>query len=405
MKEKCSNCGKEASHFDVNLKSWVCDKCIENFYENIDLDEFRKEFGDARYKEEINNILRSIEDLDGTLNEANYKEIDEKFNRIVYSKDLKEVLESLIEDELIDIAEGLDYKNICNYKGNDLVNLILSNYEEKLLSKLELLDEKTFKALKNYSKHNGERVFYNISDDEIKYIDYFISLGAIFPTINVDKEHVFIMPLVSQNIIEKLNELQYRRKIKNNTKLIKLYIGMIRAYGVLEKKCIIQFVREYLNEEEDEHLIELLREAAKYNRNYNIEGEFVFTWNIDNYMNLHNDIVNEKNNIEYKKFSEGELISLGKYNWETDNKYAKEFKRRFLKYFVMREEEVDEFLELLYALIQEKSLDDTLKEIRGMIQEEEAKEIGIEIIENYIVNLPIWTNKGRSIEEIRNAAK
>lgn len=40
-----------------------------------------------------------------------------------------------------------------------------------------------------------------------------------------------------------------------------------------------------------------------------------------------------------------------------------------------------------------------------MIQEEEAKEIGIEIIENYIVNLPIWTNKGRSIEEIRNASK
>lgn len=61
MKEKCNNCWKEASHFDVNLKSWVCDKCIENFYENINLDEFRKEFGDARYKEEIRGMIQEEE--------------------------------------------------------------------------------------------------------------------------------------------------------------------------------------------------------------------------------------------------------------------------------------------------------------------------------------------------------
>lgn len=405
MKEQCSKCGKEASHFDVNLKSWVCDTCIENFYKNISLEEFRKEFGDARYKEEIDNILKSIEGLDEAIQESNYKEIDEKFNRTAYSKDLKEILESLIEDELEEIAEALGYKNISEYKGNDLISLILSNFEEKLLNKLELLDEKTFKALKKYCKNNGERVFYNISQEDIKYIDYFVSLGVIFPTIDSNAEHIFIMPLVTQSIIGKLDEFQYRRKIKNNTKIVKLYVGMIRAYGVLEKKSIIPFVKEYLNGEEDGYLLQLLKEAAKYNKNYNVEDDFVFTWNIDDYMNLHNDIVSKSNNIEYRKFSEGELMSLGKDDWETNNKYAKEFKRRFLKYFVMMEDEADEFLELLYGLIQEKSLEDTLKEIKDMIEEEEAKDIGIEIIENYIVNLPIWTNKGRSIQDIRNYSR
>ena len=36
-----------------------------------------------------------------------------------------------------------------------------------------------------------------------------------------------------------------------------------------------------------------------------------------------------------------------------------------------------------------------------MIQEEEAKEIGVDIIEKYVVNVPIWTKKGRCIKELK----
>ena len=68
----------------------------------------------------------------------------------------------------------------------------------------------------------------------------------------------------------------------------------------------------------------------------------------------------------------------------------------------MSEEEIDDFLKFLYYIVQEKSLDEILSEIRGMIQEEEAKELGVDIIEKYVVNLPIWTNKGRCIKELKN---
>ena len=67
----------------------------------------------------------------------------------------------------------------------------------------------------------------------------------------------------------------------------------------------------------------------------------------------------------------------------------------------MSEEEIDDFLKFLYYIVQEKSLDEILSEIRGMIQEEEAKELGVDIIEKYVVNLPIWTNKGRCIKELK----
>ena len=67
----------------------------------------------------------------------------------------------------------------------------------------------------------------------------------------------------------------------------------------------------------------------------------------------------------------------------------------------MSEEEVDEFLKFLYAIVQEKSLEEILNEIKEMIQEEEAKEIGLDIIEKYVVNVPIWSKKGRSMKEVK----
>ena len=210
------------------------------------------------------------------------------------------------------------------------------------------------------------------------------------------------MPTITEEIVKKLDDFQVRRKIKNNTKIISLYRGMVRAYGLLEEYQIIQFVKQYLNEEYDhEYLVNILRESSKYSDDYIVEGIFVFNSNIDNYVNLYNEINRKMKNKDYRKFSESELLSLAKSNWEVNNSYAKDFKRRFLNYFIMSEEEVDEFLKFLYAIVQEKSLEEILNEIKEMIQEEEAKEIGLDIIEKYVVNVPIWSKKGRSMKEVK----
>ena len=177
---------------------------------------------------------------------------------------------------------------------------------------------------------------------------------------------------------------------------------MVRGYGLLEVKKIIEFVKEYLVDEYDEqYLLNILRESYKYSDEYIVEGKFIFNSNIDNYVGLYNDINKKMKNRDYRRFSESELLSLSKRNWEVDNNYAKDFKRGFLKYFIMSEEEIDELLKFLYAIVQEKSLDEILSEIKCIIEEEEAKEIGVDIIEEYVVNLPIWTNKGRCIKELK----
>ena len=402
MKQKCEKCGKDAIFFDVNLQLWLCEECVNKEYKSLDLEEFKQKNGEDKYNEELNNILIAMEKLCNSIRESNTKKIERQFKSTPYSRDLNELLSSITRERLSKIAEALSIKRVYKYKKQELKELILESYEKLILDKLQLLDEKALKALKKYYKNNGERIFNNISDEDGIYIDYFADIGAIFPTENNEGKKIFIMPTVTEEIVKKLDDFQVRRKIKNNTKIISLYRGMVRAYGLLEEYQIIQFVKQYLNEEYDhEYLVNILRESSKYSDDYIVEGIFVFNSNIDNYVNLYNEINRKMKNKDYRKFSESELLSLAKSNWEVNNSYAKDFKRRFLNYFIMSEEEVDEFLKFLYAIVQEKSLEEILNEIKEMIQEEEAKEIGVDIIEKYVVNVPIWSKKGRSMKEVK----
>lgn len=402
MKQKCEKCGKDAIFFDVNLQLWLCEECINKEYKSLDLEEFKQKNGEDKYNEELNNILIAMEKLCNSIRESNTKKIERQFKSTPYSRDLNELLSSITRERLSKIAEALSIKRVYKYKKQELKELILESYEKLILDKLKLLDEKALKALKKYYKNNGERIFNNISDEDGIYIDYFADIGAIFPTENNEGKKIFIMPTITEEIVKKLDDFQVRRKIKNNTKIISLYKGMVRAYGLLEEYQIIQFVKQYLNEEYDhEYLVNILRESSKYSDDYVVEGIFVFNSNIDNYVNLYNEINRKMKNKDYRKFSESELLSLAKSNWEINNSYAKDFKRRFLNYFVMSEEEIDEFLKFLYAIVQEKSLEEILNEIKEMIQEEEAKEIGVDIIEKYVVNVPIWSKKGRSMKEVK----
>ncbi|MDU4883730.1 hypothetical protein [uncultured Clostridium sp.] len=401
--ERCEKCGKDAVFFDINMQLWLCEECVNKGYKDLNIDEFIKKSDEDKYNEELNNILIAMERLCNSVKEENNKRIEKQFKNTPYSKDLNELLSAMTRERLVKIAEALGINKVYKYKKQELKEVLLSSYEKLILEKFKLLDEGAFKALRKYYKNDGERNLDNIPNDEEIYIDYFVELGAIFPVENKEGNKIFLMPLATQEIIKLLEDFQVRRKIKNNTKIINLYRGMIRAYGLLEVYQIVEFAKEYLVEEYDnQYLVNILRESSKYSDEYIVEGVFIFNSNIDNYVSLYNEINRKMKNRDYRKFSQSELLSLSKSNWEINNSYAKDFKRRFLKYFIMSEEEIDDFLKFLYYIVQEKSLDEILSEIRGMIQEEEAKELGVDIIEKYVVNLPIWTNKGRCIKELKN---
>lgn len=399
MKEKCTKCGSEATYLDIDNKSWVCQECYNNKYKNIDLDQYRKERNVRDFPNDLDKILDAVTKLFDTVNQSNIEAMDRRFEKTPYSRDLNKLLLATTKSELIKISESLGLRKLSKLKKNELVNLIMENYEERLLCKLELLDEKSYKTIKSFIKFGDQISLEKINSENESYIDYLLELGVVFTTKDNNGMPVFIIPSKAEAVIKQLDEFKYRLKIKQNTKIVNLYTGMIRIYGLLEKYQIIQFIKRYVDDN-SKHLENILIESSKYNMDYEIKGMFVYSSKIGSCTNLFNDINKYSGEINYADYDEETILSFSKVNWEIDNKYAREFKEKFLDYFELCEDEIDDFLQFLYAIVQERSVDEIICEIRDMIKEEEAKEIGVEIIKNYIVNIPIWLRKGLTIRDL-----
>ena len=267
--EALSRGAKSAIFFDVNLQLWLCEDCVNKDYKTFNLEEFIEKDDENSYSEDFNNILVAMEKLCNSISESNNKKIERQFKNTPYSKDLNELLSAMTRERLAKIAETLGIRKVYKYKKQDLKEVLLSSYETLILEKFKLLDEKAFKSLRKYSKNDGERILDNISNDEGIYVDYFAELGAIFPVENKDGNKVFLMPTVTQELVKILEDFQVRRKIKNNTKIINLYRGMVRAYGLLEVYQIVEFLKQYLVEEYDyQELVNILKESSKYSDEY-----------------------------------------------------------------------------------------------------------------------------------------
>ena len=177
---------------------------------------------------------------------------------------------------------------------------------------------------------------------------------------------------------------------------------MANVYGVLTINNVVNKLNKFgFDNMEFKEKYDVINSASNYSVSYVIKDGYVFNCNIKHYKKLYEKIESESKSIEYREYSEKELLTFGKDNWLRNSKYGKEFIINFTNCFELDNEEIDEFLNQLYYIIQEDSLDNLLDEVRDMIVEEDGKEVGVNIIKEYVCNLPIWYKKGKSINEIK----
>ena len=229
-----------------------------------------------------------------------------------------------------------------------------------------------------------------------------MSIGILYPAKNEEKKAVLIMTSNVRDLLSDLNDFNFRLKVKNNSKIITLVSGMANVYGVLTINNVVNKLNKFgFDNMEFKEKYDVINSASNYSVSYVIKDGYVFNCNIKHYKKLYEKIESESKSIEYREYSEKELLTFGKDNWLRNSKYGKEFIINFTNCFELDNEEIDEFLNQLYYIIQEDSLDNLLDEVRDMIVEEDGKEVGVNIIKEYVCNLPIWYKKGKSINEIK----
>lgn len=347
-------------------------------------------------------MLNAMENIIDDMMKNKMAKLDKRFNSTKFTNDIEEILKSMPRSDIESIAERLNFAKTYKYNKDKLIHNLISSYKERVLEKIYLFNDNALKAFKYFSKNDGITILNNSDHKYIRFMEYFMSIGILYPAKNEEKKAVLIMPSNVRDLLSDLNDFNFRLKVKNNSKIITLVSGMANVYGVLTINNVVNKLNKFgFDNMEFKEKYDVINSASNYSVSYVIKDGYAFNCNIKHYKKLYEKIESESKSIEYREYSEKELLTFGKDNWLRNSKYGKEFIINFTNCFELDNEEIDEFLNQLYYIIQEDSLDNLLDEVRDMIVEEDGKEVGVNIIKEYVCNLPIWYKKGKSINEIK----
>jgi len=443
---ECENCIDEdddmISQFDYcnSPRDGVCGyeghREAENAYLPGNVKKYKHSKKKVKVHENYENISAYDDDSFGDLTDVEYafddllskskSIVNNVFNKGIYSFDIKELISNLSKEKIYDIAKYLGMTKISSLNKSKLIEMFLEEYELLIEKRLSLFDEERYKALKSYSDKGGEKVFGEIEEDNVYETGYFLQSGMLFSA-SKDGELVILMPEVVQKLVKEKNNIQYRSMIKFNSEIVSLYRGMNKAYGLLKLKDIKELFKRYAPykesaehiknnspyKENEQHIEnnslyeshkyrieDVIKNAADYYREYEIQGIFFINSYIDNWINLLKEI-EQQINVDYTMISKEELLSMSDEKYIYESKFGKTFFKEFLSMFNMDEDILEGLMESLYLEIQENELEDVINEILEELEDnnKEIKDFMRNSVGKFLRNIRLWKYKGSTIKE------
>lgn len=357
-------------------------------------------------EEEFLNIHSNI--LEETTNEF-LNEITKIFEKGVFSFELDELLNGYTKIQIKEIAENLSIKISSNSNKNAYIQKIITMYSECMKNEIYKMDEDKYNKLKKCVNNKG--ILNNVYENMHEYM-FFMEKGILFPAIH-NEEPVFVMPTIMKDIFNNMNTIEVRSKIKNNTEIINLFRGMIKAYGVLSFDDTTTLLKKYIDSFDEINAIEILKENEKYyGEKYEIiEEEDIFSDNeeeIKLFVNFDIDEYEEvlleiDNKLEYSYISKEKLISMADSDYLEKSNLGKSFIKDLSNLFVMSKEEAIYNMNMLVLDIQIRSITEIIEEIiNGMdvkLEKDDRFEVE-QVIKKLLKNVPIWKFKGATIKQI-----
>jgi hypothetical protein len=331
------------------------------------------------------------------------------FEKGVFSFELDELLNGYTKSQIKEIAENLSVKISSNSNKNTYIQKLNTMYLECMKNELYKMDDDKYNKLKKCVNNKG--ILNNVYENMHEYM-FFMEKGILFPAIH-NEEPVFVMPAIMQDVFNNMNIIEVRNKIKNNTEIINLFRGMIKAYGVISFDDTIMLLKKYIDSFDEINVIEILKENEKYyGEEYEIiEEEDIFSDNeeeIKLFVNFDIDEYEEvlleiDNKLEYSDISKEKLIAMADSDYLEKSNLGKSFIKDLSKLFVMSKEEAIHNMDMLVLDVQIRSITEIIEEIiNGMdvkIEKDDRFEIE-QVINKLLKNIPIWKFKGATINQM-----
>lgn len=337
------------------------------------------------------------------------EEIIKMFEKGVFSFELEKLLNGYTKLQLKDLAENLNIKISSNSNKNTYIQKINEIYSECMKNEIYKMDEDKYKKLQKCVKNKG--ILKDLEENIDSYM-FFMEKGILFPAIH-DEEPVFIMPSIMQDIFNNMNTLEVKKKIKNNTEIINLFRGMIKAYGILSYDDTIMLLKKYVDNFDEVDAITILKENEKYYlEEYDvIEKDNIFDENeekiklfsnfdIEDYEEI---LLEIDNKMEYSYISKEILISMATTDYLEKSDLGKKFIKEMLKLFVMPKEYAIENMYMLASDVQIRSINEIIEDVIQGIDVKLGKDDRFyveQVINKLLKNIPIWKFKGATINQL-----
>lgn len=361
---KCQNCGEEAIYFSDESKGWLCENC-----KNIE--------------EELDKLANKME---------------KKLSKRIYSFELSELINCLSKDEIYNIARNLGVNKISGLNKDKLIEKLLEEYITLVEKRTLFFDEERYGILESYIDNNGVKVFDDIDEEEADKSAYFIQQGLLFPTVK-DEVSMFLMPEIVQNLVKEKNNIEYRRRIKNNSEILNIFRGVNKAYGILKLSDAKEIINRYLDTEYF-NLEELILEAAYYYNEYREEGTLIVNNEIDDFKELQDNI---EKDLNYAVISKEELLNMAEEHWIYNSKAGKSFYKEFTNMFSVDKDMLIAMMEDLVLDVQEnepKVAVDKMIELIN-IENEQAKYVATSMMNKFVNKLRLWQYKGATTNDLK----
>lgn len=389
----------------------VCEYVVSKDAESAYIPKNNKKYKVSNKKPVHNNISKDADSSEQMMEEEFLNHYNKFTNSFIhsffngeYSLDLEELIKSYPKKQINTLAENIGLKLSSNLNKSDAIEKYVSQYENCIRNKLNVLNEDIYIILLKYVKNNG---MIHVSDKETEaYADkhaFLMNEGMVFPCIK-DNEPIFIMPEVMQECIKNNDTLDFRKLMKKNSEIINIFRGMIKAYGFLYFDDVKALMKRYLHIE-DSILLAILEEGSFY---YNSEyyggmdenGRIVF---INGEIEDYEEILNETDkSLDYITIGKEELISMCQRDYLGKSSIGRKFIKEFSAMFVIDKDNILDTMNMLALDAQYRSsdeiLEDIIKEIGLNIDKEDEFRI-YNVINKFIKNIPLWKYKGATINE------
>lgn len=363
-------------------------------------------------EDDISNILdEELSNIHCNIFRETTNKFIKMFEKGVFSFELEKLLNGYTKRQIKEITENLNIKISSNSNKNTYLQKLNEMYSQCMKNEIYRMDEDKYNKLQKCIKNKG--ILNNLEENIQSYM-FFMNKGMLFPAIH-DEEPIFVMPSIMQDIFNNMNTLEVRKKIKNNTEIINLFRGMIKAYGILSYDDTIMLLKKYVDNFDEIDAITILKENENYYlEEYDvIEEDDIFSENekeiqlfanyeIEDYEEILSQIDNK---MEYSYISKEKLISMATTDYLEKSNLGKKFIKEMLRLFVMPKEYAIENMYMLVSDVQIRSINEIIEDIIQGIDVKLGKDdrFNVEqVINKLLKNIPIWKFKGATINQIND---